>query len=221
MWEFDEQIRRDVCQLSAECRTAGPGCGVIAGVDEAGRGCLAGPVVAAAVILPREFRDDRIRDSKLLSPRAREVLYEVIVQSSVCWGVGAVQSEDIDRINIARAALLAMVKATDALKDEPDVVVVDGIQKMPKQIAQMTVKFGDRRSLSVASASIVGKVHRDRLMCGLDAAYPCYGFSSNKGYGTRAHLEALMKHGPCSQHRRTFRPVRQAIAQTAQPELWR
>jgi len=197
MWMFDESVRRE-------------GYDVVAGVDEAGRGCLAGPVVAAAAVLPRDFRDVRIRDSKQLTARMREVLFDVITTSAVSYGTGVVPPKTIDSINILRAALLAMVQAVENLNQRPDIVLVDGNQRMPTALLQMTVKGGDDKSLSIASASIVAKVHRDRLMCELDASYPGYGFASNKGYGSKAHIEALKKLGPCPVHRRTFAPVRRA-----------
>ncbi len=197
MWGFDEWVRQE-------------GYDVVAGVDEAGRGCLAGPVVAAAVVLPRDFRDDRIRDSKQLTARMREVLFDVIAARAVSYGIGVVPPETVDSINVLRAALLAMVQAVDNLHRPPDIILVDGNQRMPKASQQMTVKKGDAKSLSIASASIIAKVHRDRLMCELDVSYPGYSFASNKGYGSRAHIDALKELGPCPVHRRTFAPVRRA-----------
>ena len=197
MWGFDEGIRQD-------------GYRRIAGVDEAGRGCLAGPVVAAAVVLPHEFRDGRIRDSKQLSASARELLFEVIAKNALGYGIGVVAPEMIDSINILRAALLAMAKAVQQLSKPPEIVLVDGNQRMPGTIPQVTVKGGDNKSLSIASASIIAKVYRDRLMCELEVKYPGYGFASNKGYGTRSHVSALNRLGPCPVHRRSFAPVRRA-----------
>jgi len=198
LWEFDEAIRRE-------------GFSVIAGVDEAGRGCLAGPVVAAAVILPSDFVEARVRDSKQLSPRAREFLFELITASAISWGIGVVESQLIDTINIRRASLRAMLKAMAALEEGPELVLVDGIYKMPQPLPQKTIKGGDRRSLSVASASILAKVARDRMMCQLDCKYPEYHFASNKGYPTKEHIEALMRYGPSPVHRRSFGPVRDAL----------
>ena len=198
MWAFDESVRQE-------------GYDVVAGVDEAGRGCLAGPVVAAAVVLPRDFRDERIYDSKQLTARVREVLFDVIAANAASYGIGVVPSQTIDSINILRAALLAMVQAIEALHQRLDIVLVDGNQAMPTALQQMTVKKGDAKSLSIASASIIAKVHRDRMMRELDVRYPGYGFASNKGYGSRAHLDALMELGPCAVHRRSFAPVVAAL----------
>ena len=197
LWAFDENVRRE-------------GYDFIAGVDEAGRGCLAGPVVAAAVVLPRDFVDDRIYDSKQLTARMREVLFDVITTAAVTYGIGVVPPKTIDSINILRAALLAMFQAVGKLNQPPDIVLVDGNQRTPTALQQMTVKKGDAKSLSIASASIVAKVHRDRLMCELDVRYPGYGFASNKGYGSRAHVDSLKELGPCPVHRKTFAPVRRA-----------
>ncbi len=204
IWGFDERIRRE-------------GYRRIAGVDEVGRGCLAGPVVAAAVVLPHEFKDGRIRDSKQLSASARELLFDVITKNAVSYGVGVVPPETIDSINILRAALLAMAKAVQKLNEPPDIVLVDGNQRMPGAVQQVTVKGGDNKSLSIASASIIAKVYRDRIMRELDTEYPEYGFASNKGYGTRSHVSALNRFGPCPVHRRSFAPVRRAAESL--PEL--
>ncbi|HUT04544.1 MAG TPA: ribonuclease HII [bacterium] len=204
MWGFDEGIRQE-------------GYRRIAGVDEVGRGCLAGSVVAAAVVLPHEFNDSRIRDSKQLSASAREFLFDVITKNAVSYGVGVVGPETIDSINILRAALMAMAQAVQNLNEPPDIVLVDGNQRMPGAVQQVTVKGGDNKSLSIASASIIAKVYRDRLMCELEMEYPGYGFASNKGYGSRAHVAALNRFGPCPVHRRSFAPVRRAAESL--PEL--
>ncbi|MCD6327929.1 ribonuclease HII [bacterium] len=198
MWRFDEEIRRS-------------GCEALAGVDEVGRGCLAGPVVAAAVMLRIGFSDSRIRDSKQLTAKAREELINVIDDNAVTIGICEVAPGEIDRINIRQASLQAMAGSVYKLAVRTDIVLVDGIAKFPGTRMQMTVKHGDAKSLSIASASIIAKVYRDRLMCKLDAKYPQYRFSSNKGYGTREHLAALEKHGPCAIHRRSFAPVRRAL----------
>lgn len=205
LWGFDDRIRRE-------------GYGAVAGVDEAGRGCLAGPVVAGAVVFPPDFRDRRVRDSKQLTAAAREELYDVVVESALAFGIGTVSRETIDQINILRAALLAMAMAIESLSLTPDIVLVDGNRRMPCAVEQMTVVSGDRRSLAVAGASILAKVHRDRIMCELDLSYPEYGFASNKGYGSKAHLEALERHGPCPAHRRSFSPVRHVLEASFQFE---
>ncbi len=194
----------------------------IAGIDEAGRGPLAGPVVAAAVILPRGFVHSEIRDSKLLSAQKREKLAPVIRQESVCWGVGVVEVDEIDRINILQASLLAMVKALAALTSKPDCVLIDGNQPIPRSLFlrgdfaggnslyQKTIIKGDLLCLSIAAASIIAKVARDRMMIELDQQYPEYGFASHKGYSCTAHFEALRRYGPSPIHRQSFKPVRAA-----------
>ena len=195
----------------------------IAGVDEVGRGPLAGPVVAAAVILPRGYSHPEIRDSKLLSPKQREKLAPQIREHAVCWGLGVVGVEDIDRINILQASLLAMVQALDALTSLPDCLLIDGNQPIPANLFQesrwhasvspyqKTIVKGDQLCLSIAAASIVAKVARDQMMVGYDKEFPHYGFAGHKGYGSAAHLEALRRHGPSPIHRKSFAPVRDLI----------
>ncbi|MBN1592213.1 MAG: ribonuclease HII [Candidatus Coatesbacteria bacterium] len=202
MWAFDERVRAEGYEF-------------VAGVDEVGRGCLAGPVVAAAVILPREFRDDRIRDSKQLTANAREELFGIITDRALSYGVGIIPPKTIDAINILQAALLAMAKAIRELRQTPDIMLVDGNRKIPDHIRQVTVVKGDSKSLSIAAASIVAKVWRDRLMCEFDSQYPHYGFAGNKGYGSKAHVDSLRLHGPCAIHRESFSPVRRAIESSA------
>ncbi len=194
----------------------------IAGLDEVGRGPLAGPVVAAAVVLPRGFRHADIKDSKLLTARQRERIAPVIKQNAECWGIGVVDVEEIDRINILKASLLAMVKAFRALRSAPDFLLIDGNQPIPTELfeaesphagltpQQKTIVKGDRLCLSIAAASILAKVARDEMMIDLDKTYPQYGFAGHKGYGSAAHLEALRRYGPSPVHRRSFKPVRDA-----------
>jgi ribonuclease HII len=179
----------------------------IAGIDEAGRGPLAGPVVAAAVVLNLESYPPGIHDSKRLSPRQREDLFEKVREQAVGVGIGMVESEEIDLINIRRATLLAMKKAVEALPFQPDFCIIDGLDEIPISIPQSTLVKGDSRCLSVAAASIVAKVTRDRLMRAYHQTYPGYGFDRNMGYGTRQHREALRKLGPTPLHRRSFRGV--------------
>lgn len=181
----------------------------IAGLDEAGRGPLAGPVVSAAVILPPGFRNPGIADSKLLSPEKRVELYRILYRKAVSIGIGIVDPIEIDRINILRASLLSMAIAAANLKPVADCLLVDGNQCIPGEIFQCSIVGGDRRSISIAAASIVAKVTRDRLMDRYDADYPQYGFTHHKGYATRAHLQALREHGGCPLHRRSFNGVRQ------------
>jgi ribonuclease HII len=199
---------------------------VIAGLDEVGRGPLAGPVVAAAVVLPRGFVHAEIKDSKLLSAKQRDRLAPLIQQQAVCWGLGVVEVGEIDRINILQASLLAMVKALDALKAPPDCLLIDGNQPIPAKlfqgsrwlsmasVYQQTIVKGDQLCLSIAAASIVAKVARDEMMVGFDRQFPEYGFAGHKGYGSAAHLEALRRHGPSPIHRKSFAPVRDLIERT-------
>lgn len=180
----------------------------IAGVDEVGRGCLAGPVVAAAVILPLSEDFPGVFDSKQLTAAQREKCFELIVEKAVSFGFGLVDSNEIDRMNILRASLKAMRLAIENLKEEPDLILVDGNQAIPLlTIAQQPVIKGDALSLSIAAASILAKVKRDRLMQELSLTYPQYLFEQHKGYGTKAHWEALQLHGPTPIHRLSFRGV--------------
>ena len=184
------------------------GVGRIAGVDEAGRGPLAGPVVAAAVIFPAGFSDPRIDDSKRLDARRREELVPVITAAAISWAVTESSATEIDAINILQATLRAMERAVASLQLVPDYVLVDG-SVMPGVLAPgEAVIGGDGRVACIAAASILAKVHRDRLMKAHHERWPVYGFDKNKGYGTAAHLAALAEHGPCPIHRRSFRPIR-------------
>ncbi len=179
----------------------------VAGVDEVGRGPLAGPVVAAAVLLPAGFSSVGINDSKKLSARQRMVAFERICRQAAGIGVGVIDAEVIDRINILEASLLAMATAIDRLEPAPDYLLVDGKQPVKRAIAQLTLTRGDSRSLSIAAASIVAKVTRDRLMEDYHRLYPAYGFDQHKGYPTRAHREAVAVYGGCPIHRRSFKGV--------------
>ncbi len=190
---------------------------LIAGVDEAGRGCLAGPVVAAAVILPAAGVPPDLRDSKRVGPAERERLYRAILASAVAVGVGAAEAEAIDAGDILRATLHAMRDAVEALAVRPVLVLADGNQVPPLRVPCRAIPHGDAEIPVISAASIVAKVTRDRLMRAYDARFPGYGFSAHKGYGTRAHLEALRRLGPSPLHRRTFGPVALAMAQG---ELW-
>lgn len=191
------------------------GFSLIAGVDEVGRGCLAGPVVAAAVILPKTHAIQGIQgidDSKKLSPESRSLLFPQIIRDCVSFGIGIVSVDVIDTINILQASLLAMQQAVLRLRKIPNLVLVDGKQKIPAlRCAQETLIDGDARCLSIAAASIIAKVTRDRLISHCDRDYPQYGFSRHKGYGTPEHQEALKLHGPTPLHRRSFAPVRNLL----------
>ncbi|MDT0631034.1 ribonuclease HII [Rubrivirga litoralis] len=195
--------------LSLEHRHWAAGRHVVAGLDEAGRGCLAGPVVAAAVVLPPDARLPGLDDSKKLSPAAREALVPTIERVAVAVAVGQCSPEEVDRLNVLWAAMEAMRRAAAALPAPPDAVLVDGNTRIPDApCPQETVVKGDGLSLSIAAASVVAKVTRDRIMVELDAAFPAYGWAGHKGYPTAAHYAALAEHGPSPHHRRSFRLTR-------------
>ncbi len=181
----------------------------IAGIDEAGRGPLAGPVVSAAVILPKKFTDDRITDSKKLTHKKRDVLFDVINEHAVSVGVGIVSPEQIDDINILQASLLSMAIAVGQLQQAPDYLLIDGIFKIDSELPQEAIKKGDSLSISIAAASIIAKVTRDRIMLGYDETYPQYGFAKHKGYPTKAHKEAIRESGVCPIHRKSFKGVKE------------
>lgn len=182
----------------------------VAGIDEAGRGPLAGPVVAAAVILPKKVRLQGLDDSKKLSRARREDLFAELRETrGIFWAIGMVQPEEIDRINILQATWRAMALAAGALAVKADFCLIDGLAVRNFPLPHRAIVKGDRASLSIAAASIVAKVSRDALMIEAGETFPDYGFASHKGYGTKAHLEALRIHGPCPLHRRSFQPVAQ------------
>lgn len=183
----------------------------VAGVDEAGRGALAGPVVAAAVILPWEGDFGAVNDSKKLTPELRERLYDVIMDQAIAVGIGVGDHQLIDRINILQATLKAMESAVLDLAVPADYLLVDGISLPPVRIPCRAVKKGDSASVSIASASIIAKVTRDRMMVRFGQEYPAYGFHIHKGYGSPLHLAAIAEHGPCRIHRKTFRGVREHL----------
>ncbi len=180
---------------------------LICGLDEAGRGPLAGPVVAGAVILPENCVMEGLRDSKKLSARRREFFFEAINKKARAVGIGIVDNETIDRINILQATRLAMKKALDALQLKPDALLIDALTLSDIDIPQQGIIHGDDRSISIAAASVIAKVTRDRLMCDYHAAFPAYHFHQHKGYSTRQHLEQIREYGPCPLHRKTFRGV--------------
>jgi ribonuclease HII len=185
---------------------------LIAGLDEAGRGALAGPVVAAAVILPLDHPEleqvlHGVRDSKQLSAQGRERLFDVIHQAAMAVGVGVSAPSVIDRAGIVPATCQAMLKALTRLSPEPECLIIDYLQLKAVSLPQACLPKADQRSFSVAAASIVAKVTRDRLMCLLDRSYPGYGFASHKGYGTSMHQAALAELGPCRIHRMSFAPL--------------
>jgi len=185
------------------------GYSLIAGVDEAGRGPLAGPVFAAAVILPPENGLPDTMDSKKVSPARREALYEEILSVAVAWHASRVENQVIDRINILQATLKAMVDAVRNLSDTPEMILVDGTHTPFVDSHSRALKKGDGISQSIGAASILAKVLRDRAMAQYHEEYPHYGFARHKGYGTREHLDAIAKHGPCPIHRRSFAGVKE------------
>lgn len=200
----------------------------VAGLDEAGRGCLAGPVVAAAVILPHRYDTRSLADSKELSPARRTVLASEI-RSGCHWGLGVIWAPVIDRINILQASLLAMCRAAACLNERPDLLLIDGNKTIPLDMLQRfwghaaprqrAIVDGDALEPAISAASILAKVYRDELMEHLDRRYPGYGFARHKGYGTREHLNALRQYGPCRLHRRTFRGVLEKQHQPVQGSL--
>ncbi|MGH7739490.1 MAG: ribonuclease HII [bacterium] len=195
-----------------EKEAAASGAKRIAGVDEAGRGPLVGAVVTAAVILPEGWTAWGLNDSKKLTAEKREALFTAITRDALAWGVGIAQAEEIDRLNIYKATQAAMGKAVRSLEPEPDFLLTDAMP-LPDlgHLRQKALVHGDALSASIAAASIVAKVTRDRMMEELDRQYPLYGFSAHKGYGTEAHLRALREHGPCPEHRVSFGPVLEAL----------
>jgi ribonuclease HII len=183
----------------------------IAGIDEAGRGPLAGPVVSAAVILPPTFSVADVTDSKKLSAKKRVRLYQEIYSHAISVGIGIVDPVEIDRINILQASLLAMAMATNNLRPQPECLLIDGPFRIPTRLPQKPIAKGDTLSVSIAAASIVAKVTRDRLMERYHEYYPQFDFSRHKGYPTRAHKEAIRKFGYCPIHRQTFKGVKEFV----------
>lgn len=201
----------DIDPETFEKRARKRGFSKIAGVDEAGRGPLAGPVVSAAVILPETVRLDHLDDSKRLSPARREKLFKAIYEQAVSIGIGLVDPVEIDRINILQASLLSMRMAVTNLRPTPDYLLVDGNFPVESTLPQQVLKHGDRRCLSIAAASVIAKVTRDRLMRLYDEEFPEFGFARHKGYGTEAHRAAIRSFGCCPIHRKTFRGVKEYV----------
>ncbi len=190
------------------------GAELVAGVDEVGRGPLAGPVVAAAVILPAKATFpwlERVRDSKALSPRRREELSQRIRNQAIAFGIGVVPHHGVDALGIVKATCAAMQAALGELSTQPDFALIDAMHVPECSLSQRAIVRGDSLSLSIACASIVAKVARDRLMLDAERRFDGYGFAHNKGYATREHLDALIRLGPCAIHRRTFAPVRACL----------
>lgn len=200
--KLEAEIERIQGMLMYE-REYGP-LGILCGIDEVGRGPLAGPVVAGAVILPKGCQILYLNDSKKLTARRRELLYDEIMEKAVAVGIGVISQEVIDDINILQATYEAMRQAVGKLSVCPDILLNDAVTIPGLPQKQVPIIKGDAKSLSIAAASVVAKVTRDRMMEALDAKYPEYGFASNKGYGSAAHMAALREYGPCPLHRRTF-----------------
>jgi len=202
----------DMAQLEASLIQKG--FKLIAGVDEAGRGPLAGPVVAAAVILPVDIEIDGLDDSKKLSAKRRDILFDEIAASGAICSVGIIDNQTIDRVNILQASLLAMRKAVVSLENKPEYILVDGAYTIPNlSLPQMAIVGGDALCRSISAASIIAKVTRDRIMDKYDELYPGFSFASHRGYPTRKHIDELKENGPTEIHRRTFRPVEQLLKQ--------
>src|SRR5713101_6169885 len=205
------------CGFRYEKKLRAIGAARIAGIDEAGRGALAGPVVAAAVVLPEKFRHQRLNDSKQLVPELREEIYnELIANAEISWAIGIVDANEIDEINILRATHKAMRAAIATLASRPDHVLIDGLPVFPFPFPQTPIIDGDCYSLTIAAASVIAKVTRDAMMRDFCARFPEYCFSQHKGYGTELHLTKLHEFGPCPIHRRSFEPVAQPLFAFAQ-----
>ena len=200
------------CGFRHERKLRALGISSIAGIDEAGRGALAGPVVAAAVILPEKFKHRKLNDSKLLLPEKRQMIYDdLMANTAIAWAVGIVDSVEIDTLNILRATHKAMHLALAGLAMQPQHVLIDGLPVFPFPLPQTAIIDGDCYSLSIAAASVIAKVTRDAIMRDFCARFPEYCFSQHKGYGTELHLIKLHEHGPCPIHRRSFEPVAQPL----------
>lgn len=184
---------------------------LVAGIDEVGRGPLVGSVVCASVILPPDFYDERINDSKKLTPKKREMLYDVIMENAISVGIGESSNKVIDKINILEATKKAMIESVNNLSVKPEHLLIDAV-KLDTDIPSTSIIKGDAKSQSIAAASIIAKVTRDRMMIELDKKHPEYDFCHNMGYGTKKHIEALYKYGPISEHRKTFEPVSSIIS---------
>ena len=201
------------CSFALEKAARSNGALRIAGLDEVGRGPLFGPVVAAAVILPESCRFRGLTDSKLLTENQRNELEPQIRLKAIAWAIAVVDAETIDRINIRQASLLAMRQAVEQLTLSPDFLLIDGRDSIDWPCPQQSVIHGDSTSLSIAAASVIAKVYRDRLLVELDSQFPGYGLARHKGYGSREHLAALARLGPTPLHRKTFHPVAQTALQ--------
>lgn len=213
MTKKEERLKRQQEKLAAELdrlenmrlyEKKYESCGLICGIDEAGRGPLSGPVVAGAVILPRDCQILYLNDSKKLTARRRELLYEEIMEKALAVGTGVVSHARIDEINILQATYEAMRQAIEKLGMEPDILLNDAVTIPEVTLKQVPIIKGDAKSVSIAAASVIAKVTRDHMMVEMDQKYPGYGFASNKGYGSAAHIASIREMGPCEIHRKTF-----------------
>lgn len=202
--DMEKEVARFNKMCQYERNAYKEGCRFIAGIDEAGRGPLAGPVVAAAVILPEGIFIEGLNDSKQLSPAQRDMLYDIVTEKAVAYGIGIVDEKCIDEINILNAAKKAMEMAVAGLKPQPDLLLIDAVKLDNLALKQLSIIKGDALSVSIAAASIVAKVTRDRMIENMDTIYPQYGFSKHKGYGTKEHIDAIKKFGICPIHRLSF-----------------
>ena len=207
---FDGALPYDVLHFEECARSSGYTC--IAGLDEAGRGPLAGPVFAAAVVLPSALLIPGLTDSKQVPHKERERLFDLIRDQAVCYGIGIADVQTIDEVNILQATIIAMERALQALSPYPDYLLLDAITLPRIPLPQKPIIKGDCRSHSIAAASILAKVTRDRLMLDLHERFPKYNFQKHKGYGTKEHLALIREHGPCEAHRRTFNPVARMLS---------
>ncbi len=200
----EKELERLKAMSAYEAEAYNSGFRLVAGIDEAGRGPLAGPVVAACVMLPEGCLIEGVNDSKKLSAAQREKLYDVIIEKAVSFGVGIVDEKRIDDINILNATKLAMKQAVEQLKPRPDILLIDAVRLEDVDISQKPIIKGDALSISIAAASIIAKVTRDRMLDAADSVYPLYGFKKHKGYGTEEHINAIKKYGLCPIHRISF-----------------
>ncbi|HEX2947416.1 MAG TPA: ribonuclease HII [Clostridia bacterium] len=200
----EKEIERLKAMSTYEMEAYGSGYRLVAGMDEAGRGPLAGPVVAACVILPEGCLIENVNDSKKLTAAQREKLYDIIIEKSISFGVGIVDEKCIDEINILNATKMAMKRAVEQLKPRPDILLIDAVHLDDVDVPQKSIIKGDALSISIAAASIIAKVTRDRIIDEADGVYPLYGFKNHKGYGTPEHINAIKKYGLCPIHRISF-----------------
>lgn len=204
MKNYEEELSRQQAMWEYEKKAYSNGYSLVAGVDEAGRGPLAGPVFAACVILPKDCIIDGINDSKKLSEKKRELLFDEICQKAISYSIASVDEKKIDEVNILNATHIAMNKAVEGMKIPPDYVLIDGNSIKNMKTPHETIVKGDQKSISIAAASILAKVSRDRYILKLSEKYPQYGFEKHKGYGTKLHTDAILKYGPSPIHRKTF-----------------